>query len=667
MKKLLIFTLLSCASLIYPQTKYLIYFKDKGVSALNVLSKSSSMLAEAETLLSPRSIARREKVMKNGKILTFEDLPLDADYVNKVESYGVKIENKLRWFNAVSAYLTTSQKSIIAQLPFVSKIEPVKIFSSPAEPETNGNGLRKTSGVQSISDYGLSYGQLKLSGIPLVQSKGITGKGVLIGILDDGFYWKEQAALKTRKVLTEYNYVFHTKSTEQQPGDASNSGVHGTLVFSVIGGYKDSTMIGVAYNSEFVLAKTEDDRSESHIEEDNYAAALQWMDSLGVDITTSSLGYNIFDDTTYSYTYQDMNGNTTIITKAANLAFQRGILVLTAAGNEGDSPWHYIIAPADGFNVIAVGAVDTSNIVTAFSSRGPTADGRIKPDIVADGLNVFGALYNPLSPDPNSYGYESGTSLSTPIASGIAALLLSEFPYLTNEQARYILLHTADNSATPNNDRGYGLVSAVKVLSYPNIYFNQANDSYSINKVFITQVGVVPSSVQIHYSYDGSNFSESSLLFDGNLKYSFALPQTADSQNVFFYYSYKDSAGTSHNDPASGFYNLKYGAVDVTGVASSSVSQAQQVLSNNFPNPFDPLSGSTTINFYSVNSSFAKLTILNSIGQTVKILNKNATPGTNSFIWDGKNSDGKICASGVYYYVLNLNGKTYGNKLILLK
>ena len=189
---------------------------------------------------------------------------------------------------------------------------------------------------------------------------------------------------------------------------------HGTYVFSILAGIVDSVLIGPAFNSSFILAKTEDIRSETHIEEDNYAAALIWMENLGVDITTSSLGYNIFDSG-YSYTYADMNGRTTIVTKAAELAFQRGVSTFTSAGNEGNNSWGYILAPADGFNTIAVGAVNDLGNVAGFSSHGPTYDGRIKPEVVAHGVNVYGAV----SGTNNGYQFNNGTSAAAPIASGI--------------------------------------------------------------------------------------------------------------------------------------------------------------------------------------------------------------------------------------------------------
>ena len=235
--------------------------------------------------------------------------------------------------------------------------------------------------------------------------KELHGNGIIIGILDSGFKWKGHESLINANVISEYDFIFKDSVTENQAGDRSDQHSHGTQVFSVIGGYKDSVLIGAAFNSSFILAKTEDLRSESHLEEDNYAAALIWMESLGVDVTTSSVGYNIFDDSVFSYKYSDMNGKTTIVTKAAELAFQRGIVTLSAAGNEGDDPWFHIIAPADGFNTIGVGAVTSNNQLANFSSRGPTSDGRIKPEIVAQGVGVFFASTSGF----NTYSSGNGT------------------------------------------------------------------------------------------------------------------------------------------------------------------------------------------------------------------------------------------------------------------
>ncbi len=642
----------------FGQTKYMIYFKDKGVSPQFALQKTGALYKEALSLLTPRAIARREKVMPAGHIVTYEDLPIKPDYISSLEKLGVKIENKLRWFNAVSAYLTPQQITQIEQLSFVSGISPVGIIKlkQPAFTEIPTNSLRKDA---LSSDYGLSLTQYQLSDIPAVQAKGINGKGIIIGILDDGFIWKNQESLAARKVLAEYNFVFHTTSTAPQPGDALDSGHHGTYVFSILAGYKNGFIIGPAYNASFLLAKTEDDRSESHIEEDNYAAALQWMEAQGVDITTSSLGYNIFDDTTYSYSYKDLNGNTTIITKAVNLAFERGVLTFTAAGNEGNTSWYYVDAPADAYNVIAVGAVDANNIVASFSSHGPTYDGRIKPDLTTMGVDVYGANAN----FTNQYEYANGTSAATPIASGIGAELLSVYPSITNVQARNILLQASANHSNPNNNIGYGLLSAKDALSYPVLL--DTNGAYQINKIFFVNGGVDPSTVKIFYSDGNSPYASAGMSYDDSLRYAFTLPNMAEGSKISFYFTYRDSSGNSLREPASDYYTFNYGQYVVTTGISQPVASPVDVLGTNYPNPFN---ATTTIRFYASASGYAKLVILDGIGKTVKVLfDGNVAEGNYNLVWDGKSSNGIKCASGVYYYILTIGGKSYGNKMVLLR
>ncbi len=659
MKNILLLLILF-PSIVYSQSKYLIYFKDKTISKINSLNKSSAIYQEALSQLSERAIERREKVMPADKIITYEDLPIRKDYIAQLENLGIKIENKLNWFNAVSAYLTEDQKNKIEEFSFVKEIDLVRILKFNPEKMEVMHQLKKIGNNFSQIDYGPAYGQLKLSDIPIVHSKGINGKGVIIGILDNGFHWRDHESLVNKKIIGEYNFVFHDSSTAPQPGDSPESGLHGTYVFSILGGYKDSSLIGAAYNASFILAKTEDDRSESHIEEDNYAAALEWMEGLGVDITTSSLGYNIFDDTTYSYTYKDMDGKTTICAKAVELAFQRGVLTFTAAGNEGNQAWYYIDTPADGLHIIAVGAVDANNKVAYFSSHGPTYDGRIKPDVVAQGVNVYGAA---VAIGYNAYDYNDGTSAATPIASGCGALLLSAFPYLTNVQARNILLETADNYATPNNDRGYGLISAEKAIEFPNI--SDSSNNFNINKIFFSQNGIQSNSAEIHYSTNDTNFVTSNLSYDGSLKYYYTMPQLINGQIINFYFTYSDTIGNNLREPSSGYYNFKYGQLNIASGTLKNSIEFNNVLSNNYPNPF---SSTTNISFISKGNEIAKLVILNAIGQTVKILfNGVSEAGINTLTWDGKSDRGIKCASGVYYYILTLGGKNYGNKMVLVK
>ncbi|HEX2868981.1 MAG TPA: S8 family serine peptidase [Ignavibacteriales bacterium] len=646
------------SGLSFAQTKYMIYFKDKGIKPSQSLSKSSSLYMKAESLLSQRSIERRRKVMAEDSLITYEDLPVSENYIHSVENLGINISNVLKWFNAVSAYLTDRQLKKVLELPFVEKVEKVKVLYMPDEPlspEPPG-GLRKTGSTGEL-DYGSSFTQVNLSEVPQVHRKGISGKGVIIGILDSGFDWEEHESLKDKVVIAEHDFVFNDSITANQAGDVPSQDVHGTAVFSILAGYAPGHLIGPAYSAGFILSKTEDVRSETHVEEDNYAAALEWMEGMGVDITSSSLGYNIFDDPEASYTYADMNGKTAIVTKAAELAFKRGVLTITAAGNEGNNSWHYITAPADGFNTIAVGAVSMNNNVAAFSSRGPTADGRIKPDVVAQGVLDYEAVAH----SSNRYTYGDGTSFATPIASGCAALLLSAYPYLNNVEMRKILLLSSDNARTPDSSRGYGLVSALKAIEYPNIENTAAG--LVLHKAFLDSNGVKPESVKMFYSFSDSNFTSLQLLGQNSTAFYAASLPFNQTGHLRFYFTYSDSSqGRSVRVPQTGSFNMDADSINV--IVNPGTPPESYHLSQNYPNPFNR---ATKIDFAAPANADARITIYNLLGQKVFTFNVLTKNGTNTVLWNGVDEKGSECSSGIYLYSLKLNGNFYSKKMVLLK
>lgn len=240
-------------------------------------------------------------------------------------------------------------------------------------------------------------------------------------------------------------------------------GTHGTMTLSSIAGYLPGTLIGTAYRSSYLLAKTENTESETPLEEDNWIAAAEWSDSIGVDVTSTSLSYLEFDEPYQSYTWQDMNGSTARITIAADLAVSKGITVFVSAGNNGNNPNHNTLgAPADGFSVITVGSVTKDSVRSPFSSVGLTADGRIKPDIMAMGSGTFVAS----PPARNSYTYVSGTSLSGPIAAGIAALMLQKNDTLSPGYIREVLRTTASQASNPDRLMGWGIANALSAINY---------------------------------------------------------------------------------------------------------------------------------------------------------------------------------------------------------
>lgn len=655
MKLIIFFVFLFISVAGFAQQKYFIYFQDKGIKPGTTLNKTDWSYEAALNSLSKRSIERRKKVMGDD-IIQYEDLPIQNEYIKNLESIGIKIVNELTWFNSVSVYLSDFQYEEVRSLPFVEKIERVKKIKRR---DGSGSSIQQVM-KQSVDStiYGASYTQLQLSGIPLVHLKGITGSGVIIGVLDTGFDWQRHESLRNQNVVDEYDFVFNDTITSNEQEDNINQHSHGTYTFSIVGGYKENSLIGAAYNSGFLLSKTEDVRSETHAEEDNYARALIWMESLGVDITSSSLGYANDFTSGDDYKYSDMNGRTTIVTKAAELAFSRGVVTITAVGNEGNAPWRYIMAPSDGFNTIGVGAVNSNNQVAAFSGYGPTFDGRIKPEVVTMGVSVLGAAAN----TDNIYGLNSGTSAATPILAGLASLLLSAHPHLNNTQVRNILIESGDNLKNPDDRRGYGLVSAPTAISFPNL--ERLPAAFKLHKVFLNLENINPASVRIFYSLDGSNYIDETLRYDGNLKYDFLFPPLTTNREIKFYFTYSDSAGNSFRDPQQNDYNFKYGTLNISLNYHSSGPVSYDILSQNYPNPFN---NSTTISFVAKANERAELFIIDAIGQRVKVMSTLTNEGENSFFWDGTGDNGISAASGVYYYILRLTGREYGKKMVLMK
>ena len=662
MMKIVLFVTIVLISNGFPQTKYFIYFKNKGVEPSEKLLKSNPLYESAISLLSEKSIERRIKNMGEEEIISYEDLPILEDYIFQIEKLEIKIENKLRWFNAVTSYLTDIQKVEILKFPFVDKIEPVKkfVFKNP-ELESSSTFL-KQSYSSYLFDYGPSFDQLELSNVPAVHTKGITGEGVLLGLLDTGFNWKNHESLKYSKVIAEYDFVFHDSSTENDSLDNPAQHNHGTLVFSIVGGFKEGSLIGAAFGSDFILAKTEDIRNEKHIEEDNYAAALEWMEGYGVDVTSSSLGYSTFDSPELSYSYKDMDGKTTIVTRAAELAFRRGVITVTSAGNEGANSWHYILAPADGFNTLGIGAVNYSNEVAGFSSRGPTYDGRIKPDVVTQGVGVYCANAG----DYSGYITAGGTSVAAPIASGIAALLLSAHPHLKNTQVRNILLETADNSLEPNNDRGYGLISAVKAIEFPNL--QKTGGTYTLNKMFFTNENIDPQTVKVHYSTDAGDYIEKQMDYDGDLRFTYKLPFLFNDDLVEFYFSYADLNGTVYREPVNNNYKFYYGSLDISFNLNLQMAYIDYIVSEPYPNPFNPaINTFTSLSIKSSGNENLTIRIIDPLGQQVGYFNTVTSDSEKRFDWYGETGNGIPVASGAYYFLIDLNGKKFSRNLILLR
>ncbi|MFH1681944.1 MAG: S8 family serine peptidase [Candidatus Eisenbacteria bacterium] len=406
-----------------------------------------------------RARARRAKV---GHVLREEDAPVAPGYVRAVREAGAAVRHRSRWLNAVSVRADRNAIERIARLPFVVRIQEVARVSAPPPPPAE---TPKKRSLPPSLDYGLSDIQLaQIKTTPLLEA-GYSGEGVHILMLDSGFY---TAAPCFSTIMIERRRDF-------VDGDDFVDGLfiedHGTQTLSVIGGYDPGWIVGPARDATYYLARTEDTWNEVPAEEDNWIAALEWGESLGVDLASSSVGYIDW------YDYEDMDGATAPISIAAEAAVERGMVVVNSAGNEGSALWHYIIAPADAPGVIAAAAVNINGDRVGFSSYGPTADGRIKPDLAALGSGVAGVVDPRESAPIDIYGESlSGTSYSAPLIAGACALLLEIHPLLTPALLADALKSTASQKDDPDTSLGWGIVNAYQAALLPVVRHEPSED-----------------------------------------------------------------------------------------------------------------------------------------------------------------------------------------------
>ena len=433
------------------QQKEWVFFTDKGPDI-------ACQLAQPLELLSEEALSRRQAL---GIEISETDLPVFQGYLLALSKHSPRILSTSKWLNAAVVVADESEMAAIKALPFVMntqavrKLVPASVVAAPA------TELAANENANVIGNHGFEYGrashQNEMINIPAYHDKGFTGKGVRIAIFDGGFMGGDTIAvfdsLRIRgQVLRTYDFV-------ENQEDVYHSHPHGTQVLSTIAANLPGKMVGTAPDANFMLCRTEDTRSETEQEEYNWLRAVEWVDSLGIDIIHSSLGYTNFDDPKTSHKYSDLDGNTAVITKAADLAASKGILVTTSAGNEGGGAWRYIAAPCDADSALCIGAVDKYTKLSFFSSVGPTADGRTKPDVVAMGTRTTVA-----HPNNKIYG-GNGTSYSAPIMAGFVACLLQAHPDKPMMEIIRATRLSADQAGLPDNNYGYGIPDAIKADS----------------------------------------------------------------------------------------------------------------------------------------------------------------------------------------------------------
>ncbi|MCK4659394.1 MAG: S8 family serine peptidase [Phycisphaerae bacterium] len=444
-----------------------VFFKSKGIKSPQ---QYAAAIEQVASTYNPRAIQRRllrgDNARRGGALFDEHDLPVVQDYIDAVTATGARVHVISKWVNAVSVYADRAQLDKIAQLDCVKKLQPVAraariIPPHPKDPQDQPPPSPPTSTGQGRLDYGRSQEQLAQINLIALHEAGHTAAGVIIGILDTGFERSHVAfnnAANPVHIVAEYDFVDGDPYTYKQPDDPSSQHEHGTMILGCLGAYMPGDLVGGAYDASFILCKTEDTTDEYPAEEDNYVAGLEFIEANGADMSTASLGYIDW------YTQSDLDGLTAVTTIAVNISTGNGVHHCNAAGNEyhdSDPQTSSIIAPADGFDVITCGAVTRSGGIVSFSSDGPTADGRVKPEVLALGSGTD--TVDPFS--STGYTTASGTSLSTPLVASAVACLIQARPYWTVDRMRRHLFETADyyvanETYDPLYVLGYGIIDA---------------------------------------------------------------------------------------------------------------------------------------------------------------------------------------------------------------
>lgn len=445
MKKITILVILLISQLSIAQTEHAwVYFTDKP----NV----ANALANPSTILTQKAIDRKNN---HGIVIDERDVPVNETYISQVKAQtGITVKAKSKWFNCIHVLGTQTDIDNLLNLPFVNEIIYADHSLNTANRSVAFTTVKQTAEKLEtlvVYNYGNSSNQATMIKVEKLHELDYTGEGVTVAVMDSGFpnvntMTAFQRLRDNGDLLNGYDFVDRNPNIYAYTGNS-----HGTNVLSDMAAYIDGQFVGTAPDASYYLFRTEDAASETPVEESYWVEAAERADSLGVDVINTSLGYNRFDESRYDYTTNDMDGNTAFITRGANIAVEKGILVVNSAGNSGnDGTWGIITAPADG-NVFTVGAVDASGNYASFSSRGRVPNIPVKPDIVAQGASVY------VVSSGGSVVTSNGTSFSSPIIAGAMACMVQAFPNKTNLELMQIVRESASIYTNPTTELGYGI------------------------------------------------------------------------------------------------------------------------------------------------------------------------------------------------------------------
>ncbi len=478
MKKLYFLLILVVANFGYAQVEDAwVYFNDKPSAA--------TFLANPLTMLTQRSLDRRSA---QNILLDITDVPVEQAYITQITAAtGITVMAKSKWLNALHIRGAQTDIQALTGLPFVNSVKFANHSLNPggriAQNSNKIQSVNKQYEIEVVYNYGGSQNQIEMLNGHLLHQQNYTGTGKIIAVLDSGFLNVNtvqpfQRLFDNNLILGGYNYI--TQNT-----DVYSLHDHGTLVLSCMGGYVDGQLVGTAPDAAYYLFVTEDVSSENPVEESYWVEAAEEADRLGVDVITSSLGYFDYDNPNYSHTYSQMTGNQAFVSRGANVAFSKGIVVIASAGNSGGSTNPFVGVPAEATNVLAIGAVKADENYASFSSIGPSFDGRVKPDVMAQGQAAVVATTS------GNVGIANGTSFSAPIMAGMIASFWSAIPTLSAVEVAQYVKQSADRFTSPTTLYGYGipdfqsaLMAALNTQSFDNevvlVYPNPVNDNITI-------------------------------------------------------------------------------------------------------------------------------------------------------------------------------------------
>jgi len=410
---------------------------------------AAAFYANPLTELSQKSINRRTTL---GIPLNIQDAPIETTYIQAIQNLGITVSDKSKWLNGVVVNANQAQVNQIKTLAFVQSVESFAKNSSLTVKVQHQNKFQETELTNTIFNYGTGLEQIDQINLKPLHLAGYTGTGINIAVIDAGFPNVNTGSTFARlwtnsQIKGGYDFVTKTSNIYDATLNA-----HGTAVLGAIGGYVQDQFVGSAPDANFYLYRSENATVEIPEEEIYWIEAAEEADRQGVEIITSSLGYNIFDDPKYSYTYNDMNGSKSFIARGAEIAVNKGIFVLIAAGNSGQQPWQYITTPADNSKVFTIGSVDLAGVSSPFSSYGPNSLGIIKPDAAARGTAT-------VTVNESSVITATGTSIATPVAAGGVACFIQAFPSMNRDNMRNSLRATASLAPTYTNQMGYGILN----------------------------------------------------------------------------------------------------------------------------------------------------------------------------------------------------------------